>query len=87
MEKKIINRNNILQHLWEYEFWLAGKKLVDLLDTTNYKFDFTITWEQYYSFREYAIQLIKKVLRCNRTKAEMAFDKFYEEFGLRRTIQ
>jgi hypothetical protein len=80
---KTINRNNIVQHLLEYELWLSGHKLVNLIDTTNYRADFTIDWEQYNSFRGYAVPLLKKVFRCNRKKAEAAFIWFWKNFGVR----
>jgi phenylalanine-4-hydroxylase len=42
-----------------------------------------MTTEQFTEFKKYSIKLIKKVFKCNTTKALRTFDWFNLEFGLR----
>jgi hypothetical protein len=83
VEKKIINRENILQHLLEYELWLSGHKLVNMIETPNYRFDFTVTREQRESFTWYAILLLKKIFHFNKKKAISTFEWYLKNVSLR----
>ena len=76
-------RANIMQHLMEYQFKMVGKTMVDTLSDDRWKFNWTLTREQYKEFEKYAIPVLKKVFRFNRSKAQKTFDWFYEHFGLR----
>jgi hypothetical protein len=42
-----------------------------------------MTQEQHDEFKAYAIPLLKKVFKCNKSRAESTFDWFDLEFGLR----
>lgn len=83
MKTRPINRQTILQYLLEYELELAGKTMVDMIDSANYRFEFTLTSEQLGEFKKHAVFLIKKVFRCNKTRAENTFNWFWQTFGLR----
>jgi hypothetical protein len=43
----------------------------------------TMTQEQHDQFKAYALPLIKKVFKCNKSRAESTFDFFDLQFGLR----
>lgn len=81
--KKSINRNNILQHLVEYELQLAGRTYLEAVESANWQFEYTISLEQLQQFRGYAIPLLKKVFKFNKKKAEDTFQWFFKMWGLR----
>lgn len=81
MEK--INRENITRHLIEYQLAMVGKSMMDTLDDDKWYFNITMTTEQFIEFKKYSIKLIKKVFKCNTTKALKTFDWFNLAFGLR----
>lgn len=81
--KAKVNRANITRHLIEYQLDIVGKRLVDTLDDDLWYFNWTMTTEQHRQFKGYAIPLIKKIFKCNKTRAESTFDWFNEQFGLR----
>jgi hypothetical protein len=81
MEK--INRENITRHLIEYQLAMVGKSMMDTLDDDKWYFNITMTTEQFTEFKKYSIKLIKKIFKCNTTKALKTFDWFNLAFGLR----
>jgi len=83
MENIKINRENISRHLIEKELEMVGKSMVDTVDDDKWYFNITMTRAQYIEFRRYSIKLIKKVFRCNTTRATDTFIWFYRAFGLR----
>jgi hypothetical protein len=82
METKI-TRENITRHLIEYQLAMVGKSMMDTLDDDKWYFNITMTTEQFTEFKKYSIKLIKKIFKCNTTKALRTFDWFNLEFGLR----
>ena len=78
-----INRLNIADHLIEHQLNMVGKTMADALKDDMWFFNWTITQEQYEEFEKYAIPLIKKVFKCNTTKAKDTFGWFNLQFGLR----
>jgi hypothetical protein len=78
-----INRLNIGTHLLEYQLSLIEKTMGDALKDDMWFFNWTLTEEQHIQFKKYAISLIKKVFKCNKTRAEQTFSWFNLEFGLR----
>ena len=82
METKI-NRENISRHLIEYQLAMVGKSMMDTLDDDKWYFNITMTTEQFTEFKKYSIKLIKKIFKCNTTKALKTFDWFNLAFGLR----
>ena len=82
METKI-TRENISRHLIEYQLAMVGKSMMDTLDDDKWYFNITMTTEQFTEFKKYSIKLIKKVFKCNTTRAKSTFDWFNLAFGLR----
>lgn len=76
-------RETMLQHLLEYQFKQIGKTMVNTMDDIDWFYNWTVTSEQRREFYHYAIPVIKKVFRCNRTKAIKTYMWFLENFGLK----
>ena len=56
---------------------------MDTLDIEDWWFHITMTRVQHEEFRIYSIKTIKKVFKCNTTKAMDIFNWFDLAFGLR----
>lgn len=78
-----ITRDNIAFHLIEYELSLVEKTPMEIVDNDKWRFTNTLTRIQQEEFKKYAIKLIQKTFKCNKTKAVNNFDWFYHQFGLR----
>lgn len=78
-----VNRLNIGTHLLEHQLSLIDKTMADALKDDMWFFNWTLTPEQHRDFKKYAIPLIRKVFKCNRTRAEETFSWFDFEFGLK----
>ena len=74
-----VNRMNISDHLIEYQLNLVG--IEKLSDVENYN-KLTITENQHKLFRSYAIPLLKKIFKFNKSKSENTFDWFLLQYGL-----
>lgn len=83
MKAKVVNRENITKHLIEYQLNMVGKSMIDTLDDDQWYFNNTLTSEQHEEFKKYAIPLLKKVFKFNKSKAESTFNWFDLSFGLR----
>jgi hypothetical protein len=83
MKAKGVNRENITKHLIEYQLNMVGKSMIDTLDDDQWYFNNTLTSEQHEEFKKYAISLLKKVFKFNKSKAESTFNWFDLSFGLR----
>ena len=82
MEEKI-TRDNIAESLFNKQLEIIGKTRIDAVESFNWRFYFTITGEQYLEFKKYAISLIQKVFKCNKTKALNTFDWYWKMFSVR----
>lgn len=78
-----INRLNVADHLVEYQLNMVGKTMADALKDDIWFLNFTMTTEQHNEFKRYAIPLLKKVFKFNKSKAEETFNWFDMQFGLR----
>ena len=78
-----VNRLNIADHLIEYQLSMVGKTIEDAKKDDMWFFNWTMTQEQADEFKAYAIPLLKKVFKCNKSRAEGIFSWFSLEFGLR----
>jgi len=78
-----INRENIGDHLVSYQLEMVGKSMQEAYMTKEWYSKWTMTTEQHEVFKAYALPLIKKVFKCNKSKAENTFDWFDLQFGLR----
>jgi len=78
-----INRENIGDHLLDYQLGMIDKSMQEAYMTKEWYSKWTMTQEQHDTFKAYAIPLLKKVFKCNKSRAESTFDWFDLEFGLR----
>jgi beta-xylosidase len=81
MEK--VTRENLAEHLVNYQLEMVGKTWEDALVDQQWYYNITMTQQQFDEFMEYALPLTKKVLKCNKLKAQRALDWFNLQFGLR----
>lgn len=80
---KKINRNNIEMHLIEKQFNLLELTALDALFHHDWREKWTLTQEQQNTFKAYSIPLIKKTLKCSKSRAEVALDRFLNMYGLK----
>jgi len=78
-----INRTNIADHLIEYQLKMIGKTVLDVSGDEKWYYNNTMTPEQHEEFKAYAIPLLKKIFKFNKTRAEGTFGWFSLQFGLR----
>jgi hypothetical protein len=78
-----INRENIAEHLVDYQLEMVGKSMQEAHMTREWYSKWTMTTEQHEAFKAYAIPLLKKVFKCNKSRAEDTFNWFDLKFGLR----
>lgn len=79
-----ITRQNIAEHLVEYQLSLIGKTVKDAIVVgPNWLTEWNYTQEHEEQMRKYAIPLIKKVFKCNKKKAESTYEWFRLTFGLK----
>jgi len=78
-----INRENIAEHLIDYQLDMVGKSIQEAHMTREWYSKWTMTTEQHEAFKAYAIPLIKKVFKCRKQRAEDTFNWFDLQFGLR----
>lgn len=83
MVEKKITRSNIGDHLFDKQLEMVGKTRVDIIDDDRWRFNITMTRDQYWEFRAYAIKLLMKTFRVTKPKATKNFEWFIEMFGLR----
>jgi hypothetical protein len=81
--KAKVNRTNISEHLIEYQLNMIGKTINDIKGDEEWYSNNTMTQEQHDEFKRYAIPLLKKIFKFNKTKAEQTFQFFDLQFGLR----
>lgn len=80
---KTINRTNITNHLIEYQLNMIGKTIFDIESDGKWYYNNTLTEKQFEEFKRYAIPLLQKVFKFNKSKANSTFDWFNLTFGLR----
>jgi hypothetical protein len=78
-----INRENIADHLVDYQLGMVGKSTQEAFMTREWYSKWTMTQEQHDQFKAYAIPLLKKVFKINKSRAEGVFAWFDLQFGLR----
>lgn len=81
--KAKINRTNISTHLVEYQLKMVGKTLSDVEGDEEWYINNTMTEEQHEEFKHYAISLLQKIFKFNKTRARQTFQWFDLQFGLR----
>lgn len=78
-----IKRENLGNHLFEYQLSLIGKTSEDAVNNKEWLEEWYLTEEQFKDFENYAIKTIQKVLKCNKQRAKSAFNWFDLGFGLK----
>lgn len=78
-----ISRETVGEHLMDYMLAIIGKTRIEMVDSPNYRFEFTMTREQYIVFGEYAIFVLQKTFKFSKRKAISTFEWFYKKFGVR----
>ena len=78
-----INRENIADHLVDYQLGMVGKSMQEAYMTKEWYSKWTMTQEQHDQFKAYAVPLMKKVFKINKARAEANFQWFDLQFGLR----
>ena len=78
-----ITRENIADHLIEFQLKLVGRTVEDAKQDPWWFSNITMTKEQHTEFMVYAFPLVKKVFRCNKEKAWRTLDWFNLQFGLK----
>ncbi len=81
--KAKVNRTNITDHLIEYQLKMVGKTVDDIKEDELWYTNNTMTEEQHEEFKRYAIPLLKKIFKFNKSKAESTFGWFDLQFGLK----
>lgn len=76
-------RSNISELMFEYQLSLIGKTVQDALNNRNWKNEWSIPKEEIERFRLHWIPIIKKVFKCNKSKAQKTIDFFMCNFGLK----
>ena len=79
----VIRRDNITEHLLEYQLNMVGKTIEEAKKFDDWYTRWTMTSKQHELFKAYAIPLLKKIFKFNKTKAESTFAWFDLQFGLR----
>lgn len=78
-----VTRNNISEHLLEYQLSLIGKTVKDAVEYKEWLREWSLTRKQSEEFKKYAIPLIKKTFKCNKGKAVSTFNWWDLQFGLK----
>jgi hypothetical protein len=78
-----INRENIGDYLIDYQLGMIGKSTQEAFMTKEWYSKWTMTQQQHDEFKAYAIPLMKKVFKINKSRAEANFQWFDLQFGLR----
>jgi len=78
-----INRENIAEHLVDYQLEMVGKSMQEAHMTKEWYSKWTMTTEQHEAFKAYALPLLKKVFKCRKERAVDTFNWFDLKFGLR----
>lgn len=76
-------RDELAKNLVALQMECIGKTYQDAIETPEFWRVFTITDTQRTEFERRALFLIKKTLRCNRTKALEVLQFFNTELGIR----
>ena len=78
-----VTRENIGDHLIEFQLKLVGRTVEDAKQDPWWFSNITMTKEQHTDFMVYAFPLVKKIYKCNKTKAWKILDWFNLQYGLK----
>ncbi len=77
-----ITRENVAEHLLEYQLNILGKTMSDTDKDEGWKSNWRMTKKQKEMFKSYSVGILKKVFRFNTSKALSTYEFFNKEFGL-----
>ena len=77
-----INRENVSEHLLEYQFNILGKTMANTVTETEWKEEWKMTKKQKEIFKSYAFGVLKKVFKFNGAKTRETYEFFDKNFGL-----
>jgi len=80
---KAINKNNLTEHLIEYQLQMVGLTTQMIKDDPNWFNNNTITLEQLKEFKSYALTMIKVVYRTNSYVNNKLYGWFILKYGLK----
>jgi hypothetical protein len=83
MENEKITRENVAMHLVEYQLRMVNKSIIDMVNDDQWRFNITLTAIQTEQFKQYAISLLKKTFKCNKSIASSIFEWFNVLYSLR----
>jgi hypothetical protein len=83
MENEKITRENVAMHLVEYQLRMVDKSIIDMVNDDQWRFNITLTAIQTEQFKQYAISLLKKTFKCNKSIASSIFEWFNVLYSLR----
>ena len=78
-----VNRTNLGSYFFDSLLIRIGRTRMDVVDESLWRSKWFISREVYDSLRDDLIKQASKTLKCNRTKASVAFEGFWKEFGIR----
>lgn len=78
-----INRTNIARHLLEYQLNMIGKTTEDTKHLDNWFKEWSMTKIEHDFLKSYAIPLLRKTFKINKTRANQTFAWFDLQFGLK----
>ena len=82
-KRKLINRDNIYQHLLEKQFNLIDMTIQNALLERGWKEKWTITKAQLQQLENYSVPLLKKTFKFSKKKAVATFAWFLLQHGLK----
>ncbi len=83
MPKKLITRENLLEHLVEKQFTYIEKTTIAALFNPKWKEEWTISKEKHEEWKKYCKFVMKKVLKFNNSKFLETFKWLENEYGLK----
>jgi len=81
--KKIVNRENVAEHLVRKQLALIGKTFEEAEQNPNWYKEWEMEEEKFKQFEKESIEVLKKVFKCNTNKARKTFDWFNLMWGLK----
>lgn len=78
-----IKRDDVTDHLVEYQLNMIGRTVEQAKELDCWHHEWTMTTKQSEMFKSYAIPLIRKIFKVNKTTAEKTFAWFNSGYGLR----
>ncbi len=82
MGKKLVDRDNLLEHLVEKQFTYIEKTTIAALFNPKWREEWSIPKEKHNEWKKYCKFVMKKVLKFSDRKSRETFDWLNENWGL-----